>query len=57
MFAVDLPLPIPNREVKPERADGTAIYCGRVGSRLCFVNSTRYQYNHNFKKALFYLLI
>ena len=26
------PLPIPNREVKPNRADGTA-FCGRVGSR------------------------
>jgi len=25
---VDLPLPIPNREVKPERADGTAMRCG-----------------------------
>lgn len=30
--AVVLPLPIPNREVKPERADGTAMKCGRVGS-------------------------
>ena len=28
------PLPIPNREVKPERADGTAPQCGRVGRRL-----------------------
>ena len=28
------PLPIPNREVKPVRADGTAMQCGRVGSRL-----------------------
>ena len=37
MSAVDLPLPIPNREVKPERADGTAIRCGRVGSRLFFI--------------------
>ena len=27
------PLPIPNREVKPVIADGTA-YSGRVGSRL-----------------------
>ncbi len=27
------PLPIPNREVKPGSADGTA-YSGRVGSRL-----------------------
>ena len=29
------PLPIPNREVKPVRADGTA-YSGRVGSRRPF---------------------
>ena len=36
MSAVDLPLPIPNREVKPERADGTAMKCGRVGSRPMF---------------------
>ena len=28
------PLPIPNREVKPSGADGTAMQCGRVGSRL-----------------------
>ena len=28
------PLPIPNREVKPTCADGTAMQCGRVGSRL-----------------------
>ena len=28
------PLPIPNREVKPAYADGTAMQCGRVGSRL-----------------------
>ena len=28
------PLPIPNREVKPIYADGTAVTCGRVGSRL-----------------------
>ena len=27
------PLPIPNREVKLTHADGTAIQCGRVGSR------------------------
>src|ERR1700744_5810789 len=26
------PLPIPNREVKPLMADGTAPQCGRVGS-------------------------
>ncbi len=30
------PLPIPNREVKPAIADGTAMQCGRVGSRLLF---------------------
>ena len=28
------PLPIPNREVKPDCADGTAMQCGRVGGRL-----------------------
>ena len=26
------PLPIPNREVKPGCADGTAMQCGRVGA-------------------------
>ena len=31
------PLPIPNREVKPGRADGTAPQCGRVGRRRLFV--------------------
>ena len=29
----DPPLPIPNREVKPNSADGTANICGRVGHR------------------------
>ena len=29
----DPPLPIPNREVKPNSADGTANVCGRVGHR------------------------
>ena len=29
----DPPLPIPNREVKPANADGTALRRGRVGSR------------------------
>ena len=33
------PLPIPNREVKPTYADGTAMQCGRVGSRLLFTRS------------------
>ena len=31
------PLTIPNREVKPICADGTA-YCGRVGRRLSYLN-------------------
>ena len=30
------PLPIPNREVKPACADGTAMQCGRVGGRHFF---------------------
>ena len=30
------PLPIPNREVKPACADGTAMQCGSVGSRRLF---------------------
>ena len=30
------PLPIPNREVKPNSADGTANVCGRVGHRHFF---------------------
>ena len=30
------PLTIPNREVKPNCADGTA-YCGRVGRRLSYL--------------------
>ena len=33
------PLPIPNREVKPACADGTAMQCGRVGGRLLFFMS------------------
>lgn len=31
------PLPIPNREVKPLRADGTAVTGGRVGRRQIFI--------------------
>ena len=33
------PLSIPNREVKPTCADGTAMQCGRVGSRLLLQSS------------------
>ena len=36
VIAAGSPLPIPNREVKPACADGTAMQCGRVGSRRLF---------------------
>ena len=39
------PLPIPNREVKPTCADGTAMQCGRVGSRLLLLGAPRIQYS------------
>ena len=32
------PLPIPNREVKPACADGTAMQCGRVGGRRLYID-------------------
>ena len=35
------PLPIPNREVKPACADGTAMQCGRVGGCLLLLESSR----------------
>ena len=47
----DPPLPIPNREVKPDSADGTALSCGRVGHRHFF--SKRALVN---AKALFFVL-
>ena len=34
------PLPIPNREVKPACADGTAMQCGRVGGCLLYLRSS-----------------
>ena len=37
------PLPIPNREVKPVRADGTAPQCGRVGRRRFFTRKSSWQ--------------
>ena len=46
------PLPIPNREVKPACADGTAMQCGRVGSRLL---SNRELQNYS-SEALFFVL-
>ena len=36
------PLPIPNREVKPARADGTAVTRGRVGRRRSLRPPFRY---------------
>ena len=37
------PLPIPNREVKPTCADGTAMQCGRVGSRLLLSKASDFE--------------
>ena len=42
------PLPIPNREVKPTCADGTAMQCGRVGSRLLLSGSLDYESSRGF---------
>ena len=55
------PLPIPNREVKPACADGTAMQCGRVGGCLLYLGSSRsndfgdlFLYNTNFKLLVLY---
>ena len=52
------PLPIPNREVKPAIADGTAMQCGRVGSRLLFERASESErklrlsfFDHYFTKS------
>ena len=37
------PLPIPNREVKLTCADGTAMQCGRVGSRLLLSRASDFE--------------
>ena len=42
------PLPIPNREVKLTCADGTAMQCGRVGSRLLLLGSLDYESSRGF---------
>ena len=42
------PLPIPNREVKLTCADGTAMQCGRVGSRLLLSRSLDYESSRGF---------
>ena len=47
------PLPIPNREVKPVCADGTAMQCGRVGSRLLLQKTLD---NRNVFQGLFFVL-
>ena len=47
------PLPIPNREVKPDCADGTAMQCGRVGSCL-FLNSPDYESSQGFFVVFIY---
>ena len=47
------PLPIPNREVKPACADGTAMQCGRVGSRLFLLGAPR----TTMSSGLFFLLV
>ena len=46
------PLPIPNREVKPTYADGTAMQCGRVGSRLLFKSKQSLKSNNTFEAFL-----
>ena len=49
----DPPLPIPNREVKPDSADGTALSCGRVGHRHFFLERVSKEYGD----SLFFLYI
>ena len=46
------PLPIPNREVKPACADGTAMQCGRVGGCLLYFGSSR---SNDFEDLFLYL--
>ena len=48
------PLPIPNREVKPTYADGTAMQCGRVGSRLLFKLKQSLKSSNTFEAFLYY---
>ena len=51
------PLPIPNREVKPACADGTAMQCGRVGDCLLYLRSSRSNdFEDLFFMSLFFLL-
>ena len=48
------PLPIPNREVKPTSADGTAMQCGRVGNRLLYKRVLRRKSWDSFFYCLFF---
>ena len=48
------PLPIPNREVKLTCADGTAMQCGRVGSRLLLLRASDFE---RFLRLFFYYLL
>ena len=55
------PLPIPNREVKLTCADGTAMQCGRVGSRLLLLRASDFErflrlfwFSHRFTQIFFY---
>ena len=48
------PLPIPNREVKPTSADGTAMQCGRVGNRLLLKRVLRRKSWDSFFYAFFF---
>ena len=48
------PLPIPNREVKLTCADGTAMQCGRVGSRLLLSRASDFE---RFLRLFFYYLL
>ena len=52
------PLPIPNREVQLTCADGTAMQCGRVGSRLLLSRASdfeRFLRLFSFSRGLFFL--
>ena len=49
------PLPIPNRAVKPAIADGTAMQCGRVGSRLFLMSVLRF--GQPIRRTLFFVCI
>ena len=49
------PLPIPNREVKPGCADGTAPQCGRVGGRRLYADEAPPSALGGFQRASFFV--